>query len=124
MSANFWFATAKLLHFFELCKSSVKKNATYVRKYNWRFCLNLNKTHFFRLGGLGEFSRCSQGRLSVKLGNGSRNEKETNLNNCYFLQKIPTALLNGILFSERATNIPKRYESVFGNPVSALLFNV
>ncbi len=25
MSANFWFATAKLLHFFELCKSSVKK---------------------------------------------------------------------------------------------------
>ena len=25
MSANFWFATAKLVHFFELCKSSVKK---------------------------------------------------------------------------------------------------
>ena len=25
MSANFWFATAKLLHFFELCKSSAKK---------------------------------------------------------------------------------------------------
>ena len=63
---------------------------------------NLNKTHFLQVGGLGEFSRCSQGRLSVKLGNGSRNEKETNLNNCYFLQKIPTALLSGILFSERA----------------------
>ena len=79
MSANFSFATAKLLHFFELCKSSVKKNATYVRKYNWRFCRNLNKTHFFGLGGLGEFSRSSQGRLSVKLRNGSRNEKRRNL---------------------------------------------
>ena len=102
----------------------VQKNAICVRKYKWRFYQNINKTHFFYVGGLREFSRCSQGRLSVKLGNGSRNEKETNLNNCYFLQKIPTALLSGILFGERATNTPKRYESVFVNPVSALLFNV
>ena len=27
---------------------------------------NLNKTHFFRLGGLGEFSRCSLGLRSVE----------------------------------------------------------
>ena len=63
------------------------KIAICVRKHKWRFCRNLKKTHFFHLGGLREFSRCSQGRLSVKLGNGSRNEKKTNLNNCYFLQK-------------------------------------
>ena len=36
--------------------------------------------NFFGFGGLREFSRSSQGRLSVKLGNGSRNEKRTNLN--------------------------------------------
>jgi len=45
---------------------------------------NLNKKHFFQIGGLGEFSRSSQGRLSVKSGNESRNEKRKNLKNCYF----------------------------------------
>ena len=93
---------AKVVKYFELSKKKHKKNAIHVRKHKWRFCRNLNKTHFFGFNGLEEFSRSSQGRLSVKLGNGSRNEKKTNLNNCYFLQKIPTALLNGILFSERA----------------------
>ena len=36
MSANFWFATAKLLHFFELRKSNTKKIAIHIRKYKWR----------------------------------------------------------------------------------------
>ena len=31
---------------------------------------NLNKTHFFQVGGVGELSRSSQGCLSVKSGNG------------------------------------------------------
>ena len=31
---------------------------------------NINKQHFFYLGGVGELSRSSQGRLSVKSGNG------------------------------------------------------
>ena len=34
MSANFWFATAKLLHFFELRKNNTKKIATYVQNTN------------------------------------------------------------------------------------------
>ncbi len=34
MSANFWFATAKLLHFFELRKSNTKKIAIHVQNTN------------------------------------------------------------------------------------------
>ncbi len=37
MSANFWFATAKVLHFFELRKSSVKKNRHLCSKHKWHY---------------------------------------------------------------------------------------
>ncbi len=43
--------------------------------------------HFLQGGGGGEFSRCSQGRLSVKSGNGLRNEKRRNLNKTHFFEK-------------------------------------
>ena len=32
MSANFWFATAKVLHFFELCKYVQKNIVIYAKK--------------------------------------------------------------------------------------------
>ena len=49
---------------------------------------NLNKQHFFGLDDVREFSRSSQGRLSVKLSKKQRNEKRKNLNKTHFLREI------------------------------------
>ena len=36
MSANFWFATAKVVNYFGLSKYTQIKIAIYVRKHKWR----------------------------------------------------------------------------------------
>ena len=81
-------STAKVLHFFHSCKILHKKIAIHVRKHKWQFRQNINKTHFFQIGGLREFSRSSQGRRSVKLSILWRNEKRRNLKKTHFCIKI------------------------------------
>ena len=61
-----WVSRCKGTTFFSFLQDIVQKNAICVRKYKWRFYQNLNKTHFFYVGGVREFSWSSQGRLSVK----------------------------------------------------------
>ena len=79
---------AKVLHFFHSCKVLHKKIATCVRKHKWQFRQNINKTHFFQIGGLREFSRSSQGCRSVKLSILWRNKKRRNLKKTHFCIKI------------------------------------